>query len=293
MRFSSTDRRLVAAGITIASLVAPGGFDDASAGDDGDSAVAVDSTGDQTNAIMLPPAASVGQAANSITTIELSITAQGGPPIDLAIQVDLRTEVDEVGEVGELGQDGGYMAVTTIDQVQLVDAPHGVDSAALGYADLAGARFQQTFDRTGRMVSTELLDAASLSAPARSAAEGFTGNLQSAQFVYPSEAVGVGAKWSAELEIATEGLSIPVTYNYELTDVSTDRYTIAVSYRSTFETTIQGSPVAGTVAGLGTVSGSVDNPLDVSVTLGQTIDATSGGTVLNVVVGIDVASSAT
>jgi len=267
------------------SLIAPVGVDGTSAsGDEGGSPVVVESAGDQATATILPPAAVVGQAAGSVTTIHLSITAQGSP-IDLAIRVDLRAAVSQVAP------DGGYTAVTTIDRIQLFEAPEGVDRAALGYEELAGARFQQTFDRAGQVLSTELLAAESLSDAARSAAQGFTGNLQSAQFVYPAEPVGVGAKWSAELEITTEGLTLPATYHYELTDVSDGRYTVTVSYRSTIETTIQGAPVSGTVAGLGSVSGSIDNPLDVSVTLGQTIDATTGGTVLNVAIGIDVQSS--
>jgi len=50
--------------------------------------------------------------------------------------------------------------------------------------------------------------------------------------------------------------------------------------------------VTGTVTGLGTVVGSVDNPLAMSVTLGQTIDATSGGVAVSVIVGIDVQAAA-
>lgn len=280
----STSRRFLAVGLTAVSLVSPIAVHQASATDEGDSSVVVESTGDQSNAITLPPTAALGQAASSITTVELAITADAAP-IELAIQVDLSSAIDEVSD------DGGYVAVTTIDQVQLVNAPEGVDGSALGYDALAGARFQQTFDPTGRIVATEVLDAESLSDAARLAAEGFTGNLQSAQFVYPAEVVGVGAKWSAELEIAAEGFTIPATYHYELTDVSDGRYTIAVSYDTAFDTTIQEIPATGTVTGLGTVTGSIDNPLDLSVTLGQTIDASSGGVDLNVVVGIDVQST--
>lgn len=279
-----TSRRIAATAIAAASLIAPIGALEASATGEDDSNVVVESTGDQTNAITLPPPAAVGERAVSATSFDLVISADDFE-IALALQLDMTSEVTE------LTADGGYVAITTIDHVELTEAPTTVDVSALGYDGLAGAQFQQTFDASGKTMSTELLNADQLGEAARSAAEGFTGNLQSAQFVYPDEPVGVGARWTADLEIATEGFAIPTTYAYELTAITDGRYTIAVSYESEFDTTIEGQQASGDVTGLGTVVGSVDNPLDVSVTLDQTIDATSGGVDVSVVIGIGVAAT--
>lgn len=276
-----TSRRIVASAIAAASLLAPVLVRDALATGEGDSGVVVESAGDQSNSITLPPAAAVGQRAVSVTTFDVSIVATG-------IQLDLAIRLDMKSEITELTADGGYVAVTTIDEVELTEVPPGVDVSTLGYDAVTGVQFQQTIDARGKTLSTELLDAESLTDAARAAAEGFTGNLQSAQFVYPSEPVGPGAKWTAELEVATEGFAVPATYMYEITEIADGRYTIAVSYESTFDTTIEGQAATGTVTGLGSVAGSVDNPLAMSVTLGQTIDATSGGVVVSVIVGIDV-----
>lgn len=279
-----TSRRIVAAVLSAAALIAPICVGSASATGEGDSGVVVESTGDQSNAVTLPPVAVVGQSATSATTIELSIAASG--------QIDVAIRMDTTVAVTELSPDGGYVAVTTINHIELTNAPPGVDIASLGYESLPGAQFAQAFDANGKLISTELLNADTLSDAARQAAEGFTGNLQSAQFVYPDVPVGVGAKWSADLSVATEGFAIPTTYRYELTGIADGRYTIAVSYNSTFDTTIEGAVATGTVTGAGSVVGSVANPLDLSVTLDQTIDATSGGESISVVVGIDVVATA-
>ncbi len=280
-----TSGRIVAAAISAATFLSPVFAEEALATGEGDSGVVVESSVDQSNAIMLPPAAVVGQSAVSVTTFELSITATG-------VQVDLAIRLDMTSEVTELTAEGGYVAVTTIDKVELTQVPPGIDVSTLGYDALTGVQFQQTVDATGKTLSTELLNVESLTDATRASAEGFTGNLQSAQFVYPSEPVGLGAKWTAELEVATEGFAVPATYTYEITDIADGRYTIAVAYDSTFDTTIEGQAATGTLTGLGTVVGSVDNPLAISVTLGQTIDATSGGVAVSVIVGIDVQAAA-
>jgi hypothetical protein len=276
--------RIVAAALSAVALCAPACVRVSAAGD-GDSGVVVQSTGDQSNAISLPPAAAVGQAAASVTTIELSIGASGQ-------QIEVAIEMDTSVSVTELTDDGGYVAVTTVDQIQLTNAPEGVDAAALGYDTLPGAQFEQTFDAHGGVVSAEVLNPETLSDAARQTVEGFIENLQSAQFVYPDVPVGTGAKWSADLDIVTEGFTIPATYSYEITDITGGRYTIALSFDSSFDTTIDGTAATGTVTGTGTVVASVGNPLELSVTVDETIDATAGGVAVNVVIGVDVQATA-
>ena len=80
-----TSGRIVAAAISAATLLSPVLAQEALATGEDDSGVVVESSGDQSNAIMLPPAAVVGQSAVSVTTFELSITATG-------VQVDLGSD---------------------------------------------------------------------------------------------------------------------------------------------------------------------------------------------------------
>ncbi len=101
-----------------------------------------------------------------------------------------------------------------------------------------------------------------------------------------------GAKWSADLANVAQGVTIPTTYTSEVTDVSDGRYTIAVSYDTSFDTTIEGSAATGTISGSGSTVGSADSPLDVSFTVDQTMAASSGGVDIDVVVGIDVLATA-
>ena len=286
MSTPSLCRRLaLAAGVTAASI-APSTAPVVASGDDGDSAVVIESTGDPATAIVLPPVAIVGQAASSSATIDFSIAA-GGRQVELAAEMDLSASVIEVGA------DGRYVTELTIERLELTTAPAEVDPATLGYDDLAGVQFQQTFEPGGRLLSTELLNAEELSAAARASAEGFTSNLQTAQFVYPTEAVGIGAAWTAELQLATDGFAIPTSYRFEVTDIAGGRYTLAIGYQSAFDTTVDGTATTGTVSGLGTASASLDNPLDVLVDLGQTINASTRDADLTVTLGLTITSLST
>jgi hypothetical protein len=280
-------RRLVmVAGVT-AAFAAPLGAPASAApsGGDADGEIVVETTGDDASAVLLPPAAAVGQAARTSATIGVSLSADGRE-VDLAVDIELASTITEVAA------DGGYRAVVTMERIELTDPPAGVDPASLGYDDLAGVRFAQTVDGAGRITGTELLDAGALSEEARNAADGFAAYLRTAQFAFPGEPVGIGAAWTTELEIATEGFAVPASYRFELTDVADGRYELAVSYRSEFETTIDGVDTAGTVVGLGLASGSLDNPLDVTLDVGQTIDATTDAVALGVAVRVTTAQRA-
>jgi hypothetical protein len=89
------------------------------------------------------------------------------------------------------------------------------------------------------------------------------------------------------------GDSFPVVaeYQYALTAVEGDRYTISVSYSAAFDTIVDGVPTVGTVSGLGSVTGSVDDPLDTSYRLGQTTEGTAGGNTVHVEVTVTMEST--
>ena len=94
----------------------------------------------------------------------------------------------------------------------------------------------------------------------RGAFASVVGNLQGAQTVYPDEPVGVGARWNVEQAVSGDSFPVTASYHYELTAIDDGRYTIAVSYSSTFDTVVDGVAAAGTVSGLGSINGSVGEP---------------------------------
>jgi len=246
-------------------------------GADGDGRVVVESTGDPDTAVLLPPSASVGQTATSIATFRVTVES-GGRRVDLAVEYAYTSEVTAIAD------DGGYRSLLTIDRIALTEVPDGVDPATLGYDRLSGVQLTQRLDRAGRVLTTDLVGADAMSDADHSIAQGFTASFEAAQFVFPDAPVGVGASWTTELSVASDGLSVPVAYRYELTDLSYGIYTVSVSYASDFEATIEGAVATGTVAGLGRATGSVANPLNVSVDLGQTIVAATDNSELTVAV---------
>ena len=245
----------------------------------GDNSVVVESRGDGSTALVLPPRAEVGQTASSTASIDITIEAEG-QTVDVAIEFRITSTVTGVAA------DGEYTVVVTIDEIALTEAPAAADPSTLGYGELTGLQLEQRFDRAGRILATELLDADELSDQMRATAEGFASNLRTAQFAYPSEPVGIGAVWTTELDIASQGFAIPAAYRFEVTDITDGRYTLTIAYRSEFETSADGVDATGTVSGLGIASGSVENPLDISVDLGQTIQASAAGEDLSVSISV-------
>jgi hypothetical protein len=268
-------------GLAVASVVtcAPFGVTTGSAatsGDDGSDAV-VESAGDAASAVELPPAATAGQTATSMTRIDVGISA-GASEIELGVELHASTEVVDVGA------DGGYVTLSTYDDIVLTSGEAAASAAA--FDALAGVEFRQAIEASGRVTSVAPVEPDALTDEQRGAFASVVGNLQGAQTVYPDVPVGVGARWSVEQAVSGDSFPVTASYHYELTAIDDGRYTIAVSYSSTFDTVVDGVAAAGTVSGLGSINGSVGNPLDVTYTLGQLTHSTAGGSTVDVAVTV-------
>jgi hypothetical protein len=250
-------------------------------GDDGSEAV-VESAGDVANAIELPPAATVGQHATSVTRIDVGITA-GASEIGLGVELHASTEVVDVGA------DGGYVTRSTYDDIVLTSGDAATGATA--FDALAGVEFWQMIEGSGRVTSVAPVDRDALTDEQRSAFASVVGNLQGAQTVYPDVPVGLGARWDVEQPVAGDSFPVTAAYHYELTAIEDGRFTIAVSYSSSFDTVVDGVAAAGTVSGLGSIHGSVDNPLDMTYTLGQATHSIAGGTTVDVAVTVTTESN--
>ena len=112
--------------------------------------------------------------------------------------------------------------------------------------------------------------------------------------MFPAEPIGPGATWTADLVTANQGVEIPVTYRYTLTDVSNGRYTIDATFDSDFEVSQDGFTWTGHMSGSGSTTGAVGNPLDMSLSFQVAMDMQSeiedGDMSMSIDMNIDVLS---
>jgi Family of unknown function (DUF6263) len=227
--------------------------------------------------IRLPGPAEVGQSAASSVTIDVNL-AMEGPGVSEEVPVSMR--IDTEAEIVEV-TDSGYVAETTITNAELTAGPRGLDPAT--FEQIAGITFRQRIRPDGTTGKVELVDADQFTNAQRQAFDQFIGQLQSASVAYPSEPVGVGARWQATQAVESQGFPFTITYVYELTSIEGDSYTMDVTYDQDiddeFEQAGQTARMLGTVTGNGTTAGSIANPLLVNTAVTQDfdVDIESGG----------------
>lgn len=221
--------------------------------------------------IQLPIAYELGHTATQTGrfTTEMSGSMLGGQSITVDFEMAMTTEVVEVDE------DGGGTLQITFDSTEVLDAPTGADFSTLD--DLVGVSYSQEFDADGELGDVELIDEGALTDAQREAFDEFGAQAQAASVAFPEEAVAVGATWSEETEIESEGIEIPMTFEYELVALDAETYTLEMTASSDFSDEIQGTDVDGDVLATGTVIGRRDNPLAISVTQNQAITMDADG----------------
>ena len=184
-------------------------------GDDGAVDVVLEDAGDQANAITLPAPARVGQVAESTTALDMRAALGGAMSTEVAVGM----EIAMTSEVTEVAVDGGYVTLTTLHRVDVTDLPAGADEADVPCVGVTGLQIEQRFDAAGNPVSTESVGKGL--GPAETACvEQLSSTQSQSAVVFPNEPVGPGASWSAELVTVNEGVEVPVTYHYTLTEVS-------------------------------------------------------------------------
>ncbi|CAN5714856.1 hypothetical protein BH24ACT5_BH24ACT5_07540 [soil metagenome] len=246
----------------------------------------VESLGDPATAIVLPPAPQVGQTARNALAIVIDLSVDSE-----SVQVGFDATVD--AEITGVTPEGGYTMQTTIVEMQLTDSSEGVDASDFDLAALVGLQYEQVFSASGAVESTTIVGLESMDADTASLAQEFVESSQTVVVSYPTEAIGVGAKWSSEVMVDGDGFSIPVTYQLELTDITDGRFTVTITYSSDIDLDVEGTNMTGTVSGGGTVTGSVDNILDQALDLNQdmTVNVGSGDDAMDMTMVVEIDST--
>jgi hypothetical protein len=203
--------------------------------------------------VQLPAPASVGQAVRTEASIQTII--DGGP-----VSLYLATSSAVIAVAG----DGSYTAESTIESVDVTNAPASADVMSWGFDTLEGSTFERTYARTGAplTLATRSVNAQSLVLDA----------VSMASIGFPTDPVVVGDSWTVGGVIANDGMSFTVTYQCRLASVVDGTFAVDVSYAEGFSTPVEGGVAEGTISGTGTLNGSLANPLVVSGGLNQTID---------------------
>ena len=194
----------------------------------------------------------------------------GGTSTEVAVGLAM----DLTMEVTAVSADGGYVTLLTLDAVEITDMPDGADSSAVPCVGVEGLQLEQTLDPAGNTVSLEPVGTG-LGGAEMACVQQFTSTQSQSAVVFPAEPIGPGASWSADVVVENQGIELPVSYHYTLSDVSNGRYTIEATLDSDIDITQGGVDVTGTMAGSGTTTGAVANPLDVSSTFRVTTDMVS------------------
>jgi Family of unknown function (DUF6263) len=291
-RNARTFNRL-AIGVVAATTAATAGVPVvASAGSDGEGPdIVVENAGDQTNAISVPAPAQVGQTAQTTIAVDMDLAVDdGGVSTDVAVGLAM----DFTMEVTDVSADGGYVTLLTLDAVEVTDMPEGADSSGVPCFGIEGLQLEQTLDAAGNTLSIEPVGTG-LGGGEMACVQQFSSTQSQSAVIFPAEPIGPGASWTAELVVENQGIELPVSYHYVLTDVSNGRYSIETTLESEFDVTQSGVNVTGTMSGSGTTSGDPSNPLDISSTFKATTDLLSslGGTdmVMTVDMTIDMATA--
>lgn len=227
--------------------------------------VVVDDTGSG-ETYTLPAAYAVGQTA-MIEGEFTSSVAVSGPTSD---EYSITVNVEYRSEVVELTDDGGAVVESEYLSAGVVASDDGVDTAA--FEDLVGIRYRETYAADGSVTATELVDEDSLSDAQQSAAEDLIGQASTSTITFPAEPVGVGATWTSDSTLRSQGVDVVVVDHYELVAVDDGIYTISMDYGAPIDDSLGGEDVTGSITASGTIRGDLDNPLAVTARLQQVVE---------------------
>lgn len=263
--------RLAAAAIVagVTGLAACGGDDDEVTITVG--SVVVEGTG-VGESYDLPAAFAVGQTASTSATLRSTVGFSGADDDDeqsVVVEVAFRSEVVEVLD------DGGAVVESAFESAAVTEQPSGGEFDDDAIEDLTGVRYRETYAADGSVTETELVDEDELSGAQRQAAEDLIGQASSNSISFPDEPVGVGATWTSDSTLVSQGVEIVVTDRYELLSVDDGVYTISVDYGTPIDDEVSGTRVTGSIEATGTIRGDVANPLALSTTITQVVEMTA------------------
>ena len=262
----------------------------ATAADDDEVTVVVENAGDQANAITLPAPVQVGQRGQVTIGVAMDLDAEG-VGMSTAVGVGLQMTVTSVAT--EVTADGGHVSLVTLDNATVTELPEGASASEFPCVGVTGVQVEETYDAAGSSVSLEPVG--SVLGPAEQACvDQLVATQSQTTVVYPDVPVGPGASWSADIVVENQGIEVPVTYHYSLTDVSDGRFTIETTLDSDFEAEQDGYVWTGRMSGSGRSSGAVANAMDASssfkVNMAMASDIDGEEMTMSVDMSIDVVS---
>jgi hypothetical protein len=222
------------------------------------------------------------EAAAAAAAVQLPAPAVVGQQVEVAAQVGHATvdgrfevSVSMSTAVTAVNGDGSYTTRTTIGTV---DVHVGAELAGDGVNALGTRSFEQSFTPTGAAnpEASTLIDAASMTAEQQESGRALVDAMSMISVGFPAEPVAVGAAWTSQGTMGSNGTIIPVTYQCRLTALDASTYTMEVSYTESFSQPSDTGTIEATMAGWGTITGSVANPLVISAKLNQAIDGIKG-----------------
>ena len=173
----------------------------------------------------------VGQTFRSTMVMRMGLTMTiDGEPMPATALPPMRFVMS--GRVDELSGDGVATYSFTYDELR-ADPAEGVDPNVVSQVDaslqaMKGMRGTGTVDRQARS-GKATLDTAGVTDPnLKSTLDSFTSQVSNLTVPFPSEAVGVGARWRGRQEVLLNGITTRSTSTYTLQRRDGDEYEFEV-----------------------------------------------------------------
>lgn len=215
-----------------------------------------------------------GHSETSVMTIDQRIDAGqvvDAPPIELTLTTKVTGVSDDEIEV-----------LTTYDAARVTEPDDPAASAIEdALADITQLTSTSTFSRSGELLDSDLDIPDGLTGAARQTVEQLGDQSQSLTVAFPTEELGVGARWTATSALELNGVTVQQKTTYELTALDGDDYEISVDVTQEFEEgEAEGFDVeSGEGSTSGTISGTIGNlsPSEARSTGTNRISVSTGG----------------
>ena len=188
------------------------------------------------------------------------MTMQRSEDIGVGLTMTLTSEVTEATEAGSTVE-------MTVDAIDGRISGRGEDEILAEMEPLIGKALVIEYDENGNQVGTTTLkDGSDLP---ESLADSFETATATS---FPSEAIGIGSRWSSVTTSNSGGFELEITTVYELTDITEDELIIEVTQDLPVDQEVDGSEVSGTLNGSGELRLARDNPLVLDMQYDQQAD---------------------
>ena len=210
-------------------LVVPAAAQDSAADQAPQNAIVVAETGGEPRQALRYDLAAV-TAQTTQMDMDMSLTmGMGGQSFDQSMPT-IRTGVSIVDP--SVNGDGNLRIGFRMDGMSMVDNGTEVDPMMRAQLDAAFSQMNgfggtMVIDDRGNLVNSEF-DLESVAPALRQQLESTMQTMQQSVIPLPEQPVGVGARWSADMSVAMNGMSLSQTASYELTEMG-EGYVVIVS----------------------------------------------------------------